>query len=141
MTTELADCMSNLGLSETDQSVSESYFRTVRGIDRMVRTKPSPTYSGQQPYTHAIAHCSRIDPVRYSPMSPPLIDQHTNYALQTYNYNEPLADHWANNPHITGLGVSLGGRCGQPNEVGHSGCVISGKSFAAIKEFGKYPHP
>ena len=146
MTTELADSMSNLGLPETEQSVSESYFTELsEELTEWFVGNPPSTYSGQQPYTHPIAQCGRIDPVPYSPMSSLLINQHPSYALQNDNYSEPLADHWANNPHITGLGVSVSGVCGQHNEDVHSGCVVCGKSFPAIKEevtLGYlYPHP
>ena len=40
----------------------------------------------------------------------------------------------ARNQHITGLGISASGLCGQPNDVLYSGCVVCGKSFQAIKE-------
>ena len=133
MTTELADCMSNLGLPETEQS--ECYFtEPSEELKEWFVGNPSPTYSGQHPYTHPITQCGRIDPLPYSPMSSPLIDQHPNYALQNDNNSEPLADHWANTPHITGLGVSVSGVCGQHNEVVHSGCVVCGKYFPVIKE-------
>ena len=76
---------------------------------------------------------NQIDPVPYSPASPPLIDQYPTYG-QPDNHNVPLEEHWTHNPHITGLGISASGTCGQPNEIFNSGCVVCGKSSSANKE-------
>ena len=43
-------------------------------------------------------------------------------------------DSWYSNSHITGLGISISGNCGIPNETFQAGCVICGKSSIDIKE-------
>ena len=67
-------------------------------------------------------------------MSPPLVDQFPNYALRDNEYEAQTKPQWARNQHITGLGISASGLCGQPNDVLYSDCVVCGKSFQAIKE-------
>ena len=56
MTTELADCMSNLSLPEKEQSVTESYFTELSEelIEWLVGNPPS-TYAQQLPQAHPIA--------------------------------------------------------------------------------------
>ena len=132
MTTDLSDCLGYLSLPET---ISESYFTepTEELIDWFVGSPPS-TYSGVQPQQHPIAQCSQIDPVPYSPLSPPLIDQFPNYAPRVNDHEVQAEPQWARNQHITGLGISASGLCGQPNDVLYGGCVVCGKSFQAIKE-------
>ena len=47
----------------------------------------------------------------------------------------PPEDNWTNNPHITGLGISVSGTtCGQLNEVYHTGCIVCGKVYPWVKE-------
>ena len=135
MTTDLTDCLSYLSLPETVETVTESYFTepSEELIEWFVGSPPS-TYAVVQPQQHPIAQCSQIDPVPYSPMSPPLADQHPNYPLQEHAYDDQAESHWARNQHITGLGISVSGMCGQPNDVLYGGCVVCGKSFQAIKE-------
>ena len=67
-------------------------------------------------------------------MSPPLIDQFPKYAPPEDEYDDQMEPQCARNQHITGLGISVSGLCGQPNDVLYSDCVVCGKSFQAIKE-------
>ena len=101
MTTESADCMSNLSLPETEHTVTESYFSqpSEELIQGFVGNPPS-TYARQLPQAHQIAQCSPIDPVPYSLLSPPLINQYPNYD-QPDKHNEPMEEHWTHSPHIT----------------------------------------
>ena len=135
MTSDLSVCLGYLSLPETTETVPESYFTepSEELIEWFVGSPPS-TYSGVQPQQHPIAQCSQIDPVSYSPMSPPLIDQFPNYAPRDNDLEVQAESQWAKNQHITGLGISASGLCGQPNDVLYSGCVVCGKSFQAIKE-------
>ena len=104
MTTDLSDCLGYLSLPET---TSESYFTepTEELIDWFVGSPPS-TYSGVQPQQHPIAQCSQIDPLPYSPLSPPLIDQFPNYVPRVNDHEVQAEPQWARNQHITGLGIS-----------------------------------
>ena len=135
MTSDLSVCLGYLSLPETTETAPESYFTEPSEvlIEWFVGSPPS-TYSGVQPQQHPIAQCSQIDPVSYSPMSPQLIDQFPNYAPRDNHCEVQAEPQWARNQHITGLGISASGLCGQPNDVLYSGCVVCGKSFQAIKE-------
>ena len=135
MTSDLSVCLGYLGLPETTETVPESYFTepSEELIEWFFGSPPS-TYSGVQSQQHPIAQCSQIDLVPYSPMSPPLIDQFPNYAPRDNDHVVQAEPQWARNQHITGLGLSASGLCGQPNDVLYSGCVVCGKSFQAIKE-------
>ena len=135
MTSDLSVCLGHLSLPETTETVPESYFTepSEELIESLVGSPPS-TYSGVQPQQHPIAQCSQIDPVSYSPMSPPLIDHFPNYAPRDNDHEVQAEPQWAKNQHITGLGISASGLCGQPNDVLYSGWVVCGKSFQAIKE-------
>ena len=75
-----------------------------------------------------------MDPVYYSPMSTPLVDQFPNYAPRDNDCEVQAEPQWARNQYITGLGISASGLCGEPNDLIYSGCVVCGKSFQAIKE-------
>ena len=135
MTSDLSTCLGYLSLPETTETATGNYF-TDPSEDLMewfVGSPPS-TYSGLQLQQHPIAQCSQIDPVSYSPMSPPLVDQFPNYAPRDNECEVQAEPQWARNQHITGLGISASGLCGQPNDVLYSGCVVCGKSFQAIKE-------
>ena len=107
MTSDLNDCLSYLSLLESVETVPESYFTepSAELIEWFVGNPPS-TYSGVQPQQHPIAQCSQIDPVPYSPMSPPLIDQFPKYARPEDEYDDQMEPQWARNQHITGLGIS-----------------------------------
>ena len=135
MTSDLSACLGYLSLPETTETATESYFTEPSEdlIEWFVGSPPS-TYTGLQPQQHPIAQCSQIDPVSYSPMSPPLVDQFPNYAPRDNECEVQAEPQCARNQHITGLGISASGLCGQPNDVLYSGCVVCGKSFQAIKE-------
>ena len=45
-----------------------------------------------------------------------------------------LQRYTCDNPHITGLGISVSGTSGQPNDVYHTGCIVCGESYPASKE-------
>ena len=119
------------------ETVPESYFTepSEELIEWFVGSPPS-TFSGVQPQQHPIAQCSQIvvKVVTYLPRSPPLIDQFPNYAPQEDEYDDLTEPQWARNQHITGLGISASGLCGQPNDVLCGGCVVCGKFSQAIKE-------
>ena len=68
-----------------------------------------------------------------TPLSPPLIYQQPTYDFRLDDYQSHTRDSWTNYPHITGLGISVSGTCGQPNDVYHTGCIVCGKSYPAIK--------
>ena len=134
MTTELTECLNdlNLPISEPTESVSTFTEPSNSLIDWFVGNPP-PTYYGQSASDYPIAQCIRLEPVPESPQSPPLFDQRPTYdSLQ--GAEMPLGSSWSDNPHITGLGISTSGNCGQPNEVYYTGCVVCGKDYPAIKE-------
>ena len=134
MTTELTECLNDLNIppSEPIDPVSTFSEPSDSLIDWFVGNPP-PSHYGQSVSNYPIAQCSRLDPVPESPLSPPLIDQRPTYD-SPQGANIPLEASWSDNPHITGLGISISGNCGQPNEVHYTGCVICGKDFSEIKE-------
>ena len=83
-----------------------------------------------------MANCSRIEPIPYSPMSPPLIFQRPRTSASYAQWSTQRRDEDArmNNPHITGLTISASGICGEPNYIQHGDCTVCGKSFATIQE-------
>ena len=134
MTTELTECLNDLNIPPSEPIDSVSTFSEPSNslIDWFVGNPP-PTYYGQSASDYPIAQCSRLEPVPESPLSPPLFDQRPTYdSLQGAEI--PLETSWSDNPHITGLGISFSGNCGQPNEVYYTGCVVCGKDYPAIKE-------
>ena len=76
-----------------------------------------------------MAHCSRIDPITYSPILPPLVDQGPTdgqYNAQwTAERNNESA--WVTNQHNTGLAISASKLCGEANYVQHGDCTVCGK--------------
>ena len=135
MTTELTECLNdlNLPISEPTESVSTFTEPSNSLIDWFVGNPP-PTYYGQSASDHPIAQCSQFNPILESPLSPPLIDQRPAYDDARETHLPPQDDNWINNPHITGLAISISRTCGQPNDVYYTGCVVCGKDYAAIKE-------
>ena len=101
----------------------------------VIGSPPLQTYAEGDP-NHRMANCSRIDPIPYSPLSPPLIDQgpsHRQFNTQPLEEREHEND-WATNHHITGLAISASKLCGQANYVQHGDCTVCGKSYAMIQE-------
>ena len=83
-----------------------------------------------------MANYSRLEPIRYSPVSPPLIDQGPSQNIGNDQWSDGLeqVDSWMTNQHITGLAISAGGSCGEPNYIQRGHCTVCGKSFATIQE-------
>ena len=135
MTTELAHCLNDLNIPDDDLIGSVSTFTDPSQdlLDWCVGGPPRTSY-GSNADDHPITYCGQLNPIRDSPWSPPLEDQ--GPSVDTYQPTQPhgSADSWYGNSHITGLGISVGGSCGQPNETTQTGCVICGKSSADIKE-------
>ena len=129
MTTELTECLNDLNIPPSEPIDSVSTFSEPSNslIDWFVGNPP-PTYYGQSASDYPIAQ-----PVPESPLSPPLFDQRPTYD-STQGAEIPLETSWSDNPHITGLGISFSGNCGQPNEVYYTGFVVCGKDYPAIKE-------
>ena len=69
-------------------------------------------------------------------MSPPLIDQGPSQNIGNDQWAEgpEQVDSWITNQHITGLAISTGGSCGEPNYIQQGHCTVCGKSFATIQE-------
>ena len=104
-------------------------------IEWVIGSPPLQTYAEGDP-NHRMANCSRIDPIPYSPLSPPLIDQgpsHRQFNTQPLEEREH-ENNWATNHHITGLTISASKLCGQANYVQHGDCTVCGKSYAMIQE-------
>ena len=134
MTTELTECLNDLNIPPCEPLDSISTFSKPSNslIDWFVGNPP-PSYYDQSASDCPIAQCSRLDPVLESPLSPPLIDQRPTFGAPQ-GTDIPLEVNWTNNPHITGLGISISGTCGQPNEAYYTGCVVCGKDYPAFKE-------
>ena len=76
LTTELSQCLNDLSIPEDDFTDLASTFTepSEELIDWFVGN-PRPSLYEQGPAIHSIANCSKLDPVSYSPQSPPLADQ------------------------------------------------------------------
>ena len=135
MTTELTECLNDLNLPISEPNEFAGAFSEPSNslVDWFIGSLP-PSYKGQSASDHPIAQCNQFDPILESPLSPPLIDQRPTYDDPRETYLPPPDDSWSNNPHITGLGISVSGTCGQPNEVYNTGCVVCGKDYPANKE-------
>ena len=128
MTTELAECLNdlNIPLSEPVDSVSTFSEPSNSLIEWFVGNPPS-SYHGQSTSDRPLVQCSGLDPVLESPISPPLIDQRPTYDHPQETVTPIHEENWTHNPHITGLGISVSGYCGQPNEVFHTGLLYAEK--------------
>ena len=135
MTTEITECLNDLNLPSSEMVESASTFSEPSNslVDWFIGNPPA-SYYGQPISNHPIAHCSQIEPVLDSPLSPPLIDQQPTYDSRRDDHQSLTRESWTNNPHITGLARSVSGTCGQPNDVYHTGCIVCGKSYPEIKE-------
>ena len=104
-------------------------------VDWFVGSPPTQSYSANDP-NHRMANCSQLEPIPYSPMSPPLVDQgpSQNIGSDQWAEGQEQVDSWITNQHITGLAISTGGSCGEPNYIQRGHCAVCGKSFATIQE-------
>ena len=104
-------------------------------IEWFVGNPPQPTYKEEDP-RHQIAQCSELEPVRYSPLSPPLEEQGPSVARYYGEYPEEQRQEteWIKNPHNSGMAISASGVCGIPNYFQYGGCAVCGKSYATIQE-------
>ena len=104
-------------------------------IDWFVGSPPSQTYVGEDP-RHRMANCSQLEPIPYSPLSPPLIDQGPSSSQRYPGWTlSPEGDNeWVTNQHITGLAISTNKLCGETSYVQHADCTVCGKPYAMIQE-------
>ena len=135
MTTELTHCSNDLNIPDDDLIGSASTFTdSSQDLLDWCVGGPRRTSYGSNANDHPITYCGQLNPIRDSPWSPPLEDQGTSIDTRQPMQPHGSADSWYGNSHITGLGISVSGSCGQPNETIQTGCVICGKSSADIKE-------
>ena len=104
-------------------------------VDWLVGSLPTQSHTANDP-NHRMANCSQLEPIPYSPMSPPLIDQGPSQNIGNDQWSEgpERVDSWMSNQHIIGLAISAGGSCGEPNYSQRGHCTGCGKSFATIQE-------
>ena len=104
-------------------------------VDWLVGSPPTQSHTANDP-NHRMATCSQMEPIPYSPMSPPLIDQGPSQNIGNNQWAErpEQVDSWITNQHITGLAISTGGSCGEPNYIQRGHCTVCGKSFATTQE-------
>ena len=97
-------------------SIDSTFDLSDNLVDWFVGSPPTGTHSANDP-AHCMANCGRLEPIPYSLMSPPLIDQGPSADTGIDQWSQDLGreDSWTTNPHITGLAVSASGLCGQPN--------------------------
>ena len=128
-------CLNDLSLPNEDLFESISTFtEPVQDLlEWCVGGPPDDSYDcygNIQPITQ----CSRLIPVRDSPFALPLEEQKPTNDFSSQQYHNDNAVTWYGNGHIIGLGISVSGSCGLPNETFHSGCVVCGKSYTDMKE-------
>ena len=113
ITTEITECLNDLNLpsSELVESATTISEPCNSLVDWFIGNPPA-SHIGQSISDHPIAHCSKINPVLESPLLPPLIDQQPTDDFRNDDYQSQVRDSWTNNPHITGLGISVSGTCG-----------------------------
>ena len=116
-------------------SISSTFDPSDSLVNWFVESPPSHTYTTNDP-NHRMANCSQLEPIPYSPMSPPLIDQGPpgNNSYDQWSEDLQQASSWMSNPHITGLAISASGLCGEPKYFQRGDCTVCGKSFATIQE-------
>ena len=135
MTAELTHCLNDLNLPNEDiiESITTFTDPSQDLLEWCAGGPPGTTYNPNE-NDHPITKCYGLNPIRDSPWSPPLEDQ--GPSSDAYHTLRPdvYTDSWYSNSHITGLGISISGNCGIPNETFQAGCVICGKSSIDIKE-------
>ena len=119
----------------TSGSIGSTFDSSESLVDWIVGSPPLQTYAEGDP-NHRMANCGRIDPIPYSPMSPPLVDQglsgsqhHAQWTAERDNENA-----WLTNQHITGLAKSSSKLCGEASYVQHGDCTVCGKFNAMMQE-------
>ena len=80
-----------------------------------------------------IARCAQVQPIPDTPQSPPGHERGPNTVFADDRWSGYQANREPEQAHITGVAVSTGGVCGNPNYVARSECYVCGKSFGNIK--------
>ena len=137
MTTELDSCVDNFIYSQYGQPGSKASITDPSDslIDWFVGN-PDQRYYNEESPQRQIAQCSKLEPIPYSPMSPPLEEQGPSTRDYNGEYPEDQGQEcdWIRNPHITGMAISPSGIYGTPNYIKNGGCTVCGKSYATIQE-------
>ena len=137
MTTELDANEYDLTQSQYGQpgSVASTTDPSDSLIEWFVGNPPQRTYK-EGDSRHQIAQCSRLEPLPYSPLSPPLEEQGPSVAQYHGEYPEEQRQESERikNSHISLMTISASGICGTPNYIQYGGCTVCGKSYAAIQE-------
>ena len=135
MTTEFSACENHLTQSQNGQSgsVASTTEPSDSLIEWFVGNPPQRTYHEEDP-RHHIDQCSRLEPVLYSPMSPPLAEQDDGGYYGVNPEERGQESEWIRNPHITGLAISASDVCGSPNYIQNGGCTVCGKSYTTFQE-------
>ena len=127
MTTEFSECENQLTQSQYGQSGSVA--STTKPSDSLIEwfVGNPPQHTNHEEYpSHNIAQCSRLEPIPFSPMSPPLAEQGPSDGGYYGEYPEDQGQEseWIRNSHITGLAISASGVCGSPNYIQYGGCTV-----------------
>ena len=137
MTTELDSFVDNFIYSQYGQPGSKASITDPSDslIDWFVGN-PDQRYYNEEIPQRQIAQCSKLEPIPYSPMSPPLEEQGPSTRDYNGEYPEDQGQEcdWIRNPHITGMAISPSGFYGTPNYIKNGGCTVCGKSYATIQE-------
>ena len=137
MTTDFDTDESNLTQSQYGRqgSVASITDPSDSLIEWFVGNPPQQTYKEEDP-RHKMAQCKELEPIHYSPLSPPLHEQGPSAAEYYGEYPEEQGQEseWIRNPHISGMTISARGICGTPNLIQYGGCAVCGKSYATIQE-------
>ena len=116
MTTELGACGDEhvQSLHGQSGSIDTTFDPSDSLVDWFIGSPQLRTYVEDDP-NHCLANCSRLEPVLYSPMSPPIIDHGPsasgNYAQWSTEPEDEEA--WTTNPHLTSLAISASRVCGE----------------------------
>ena len=137
MTTEFSECENQLTQSQYGQSGSVA--STTKPSDSLIEwfVGNPPQHTNHEEYpSHIIAQCSRLEPIPFSPMSPPLAEQGPSDGGYYGEYPEDQGQEseWIRNSHISGLAISASGVCGRPNYIQYGGCTVCGRSYTTIQE-------
>ena len=110
---------------EPSGSIGSTFDPSDSLVDWFVGSPPLQTYADTDP-NHRMANCNQIDPITYSPISPPLVDQYPTGGQQPVQWTEGRVNEntWATNQHITGLTISVSKLCGEANYVQHGDCTV-----------------
>ena len=134
MTTELPGGLDDLSIAEALYGPSSTDDNPPSALVDLVLGKRPPSESFKPLKQRPIAHCSQLEPILGTLLSPPICEK----GPYANNINAPWTTEqypcWIDNAQITGVPVNTSGAFGELKIVHHGYCYVCGNSFDTIKE-------